>query len=139
MREDRRGRLTPKLLNYESSVLATSQHRLTLLDERTDERAQLVQGGPASLNMLLKREWEIAALLQLAPEHHERSEDESAKKRIQVRRAHGHTFRYAPDLVSPAFALALQQNGAAAKRPPSGIFARPESALADSVFHSIGA
>lgn len=46
-----------------------------------------------------------------------------------MRCTHGHTFRYAPNPTSPSLALALQQSGAAAKRRPSGISARSESAL----------
>jgi hypothetical protein len=105
MSEDRSGRLAAKLLDGEPSVLASSQHRLPLLYERTDQRAQLVQRRPTTLYVLLEREREIPTLLQLAPENHERTEDESPKERIQMRCAHGHTFRYASGSASPAFEL----------------------------------
>jgi hypothetical protein len=102
MSEDRSSRLAAKLLDGEPNVLASSQHRLALLDERTNERAQLVQRGPASLNVLLEGEREIPTLLQLAPEHHERSEDEPAKERVEMRCAHGHVSGYATRVASPA-------------------------------------
>ena len=85
-REDRRGRLAPKLLDCESRVVPRPQHRLALLDERTHERTELVQRRPAALDVLLEREGKLGSLLELAPEHDERAEDESTEERVEVRR-----------------------------------------------------
>jgi hypothetical protein len=101
VREDRRSRLAPELLDREPSVLACAQDRLTLLDERADQRAKLVESGPASLHVLLEGERKIGTLLELASENDERSEDESAKQRVEVGGAHGHVFRYAAGGTSP--------------------------------------
>jgi hypothetical protein len=45
------------------------------------------------LNVLLEGERELGAFLQLATEDDERSEDETSKERIEVRRAYGHVSR----------------------------------------------
>ncbi len=45
-----------------------------------------------TLDVLLEGERQLGALLELAPENDERSEDEAPEERVQVRRAHGHTF-----------------------------------------------
>ncbi len=84
-REDRRGRLSPKLLDCESRVVARSQHRLALFDERAHEWTQLVQRWPAPLDVLFEGERELGSLLELAPEQDERAEDESTEERVQVR------------------------------------------------------
>jgi hypothetical protein len=78
MSEDRSSRLAAKLLDGEPRVFARPQDRFPLLDERTNERAQLVERGPTSLNVLLERERKIATFLELAPQNDERAEDESA-------------------------------------------------------------
>jgi hypothetical protein len=78
MREDRGSRLTAELFDGEPGVLASAQDRLTFLDEGADERAQFVQRGPATLNVLLEGEGEIPTFLELAPQNDERPEDESA-------------------------------------------------------------
>lgn len=85
--EDRGGRLPAQLLDGDTRVLASSEERLPLLDERANEWAQLVQRGAAALAMLLEREREIGAVLELAPEHDERPEDEPPEVRIEMRRA----------------------------------------------------
>ena len=78
IREDRSSRLTAELFDGEPSILASAQDRLAFLDEGADERAQFVQRGPATLNVLLEGEGEIPTFLELAPQNDERPEDESA-------------------------------------------------------------
>ena len=51
--EDRSRRFARKLVESEASIFAGTQHRLPLLDERTDEWAQLVQRRTVPLHMLL--------------------------------------------------------------------------------------
>jgi hypothetical protein len=102
MGEDRRGRLAPELLYGDKRVLACAKDGLPLLDERAHERLQLVQGRAAALDVLLERERQLGALLQLAPEDDEGPEDEAAEKRIEVRRSHGHASGYEARDPSPA-------------------------------------
>ena len=47
------------------------------------------------------RRAKIAALLELAAEHDEGSEDEAAQERVEMRRAHRHVSRYAAGGPSP--------------------------------------
>ncbi len=100
--EDRRRRFTTQLLDGEPYVLARAQHRLALLDERSDQRPQLVQCRPAPLDVLFEGERELGALLELPPEDDEGSEDESAQEWVEMRRANGHASRYAASGASPA-------------------------------------
>ena len=93
--EDGGRRLAPELLDRESRILARSQHRLALLDEGAHQRPELVQRRPAALDVLLEREGKLRTLLELAPEHDERAEDESAEERVEMRRAYGHVSGYA--------------------------------------------
>ena len=93
-REDRGRRLSTELFDRKRHVVTHPEQRLPLLDERAHERPELVQRRPLSLGVLLEREREVGALLQLAPEHDERAEDESSEQRVEVRRAHGHDSRY---------------------------------------------
>ena len=90
--EDRRGGLAGELVERETSVFTRPQQRLALLDERTHERAQLVQRRPLPLDVLLERERQLGALLELPAENDEGPEDEAAQERIEMRRAHGHVF-----------------------------------------------
>ena len=83
-------------------ILAGAQCRLAILDEGTDEWSELVQRGPATFDVLLEREWQLGTLLELAPEHDERAEDEPTKERVQMRRAHRHTSPYEARPPSPA-------------------------------------
>jgi hypothetical protein len=89
-REDRCGRLAAELLEGEARVVSSGQDRLVLLDERTDERLELVQRGPAPLDVLLEGERQLGSLLELASEQHERAEHEATEERIEVRGPHGH-------------------------------------------------
>ena len=101
LREDRRGRLAPELLESEESVLACPEHGLALLNEGTHEGAQLVQRGPGALDVLLEGERELRTLLEVAAENDEGAEDEAPKERVQVGRAHGHGSGYAAGRASP--------------------------------------
>ena len=83
-REDRRSGLPAQLLDREPRVVARAQKRLALLDERAHERPQLVQRRAPPLDVLLERERELGAVLELAPEHDERPEREPAEQRIQM-------------------------------------------------------
>ena len=95
--EDRRRGLAAELLEREPGVLADAQGRLPLLDERTDQRTELVQHGASALDVLLEGEGKLGSLLEVAAEHDERAEHEAPEDRIQVRRAHRHWFQYASD------------------------------------------
>ena len=79
VREDRSSRLPPEFLHGQSRILAVAEDQLALLDESADERTELVQSRPASLDVLFEREREIDAFLELPPEDDERAEDEAAK------------------------------------------------------------
>ena len=92
LREDRGSGLAPQLLEGEQRVLARAQHRFALLDERAHEWSQLVERGPGALDVLLERERQLRALLEVPPEHDEGAEGEATEERVQMRRAHGHRF-----------------------------------------------
>ena len=109
LREDRCRGLAPELLDGEPRIVARAQHRLALLDEGAHEGPELVQRRPTPLDVLLERERQLDALLELAPEHDEGAEDEAAEERVQVRGAYGHASGYALRTPSPASATGARR------------------------------
>ena len=107
--EDSGRRLACELLERETRVLSSTQERLTVLDERADERAQLVQCRALALDVLLEGERKVCSLLELPTEHDESAEDETTEEWVQMRSAHSHDFRYAAEAASPL----RTENGAA--------------------------
>jgi hypothetical protein len=103
--EDRSRRFAPKLVDGDAGVLSGAQRRLALLDEGANQRSELVQRRPSTLDMLLEGERKLGAFLELATEDDERSKDESAQERVEMRRAYGHVSGYAAGGTSPAFDL----------------------------------
>ncbi|MEX2613208.1 MAG: hypothetical protein WD380_06505, partial [Gaiellaceae bacterium] len=93
--ENRSSRLATQLFERKTSVLAATQDRLALFDERTNERPKLVQSRALPLDMLLEGERQLGALLEIPPEDDEGTEDEATQQWIEMRRTHGHDFRYA--------------------------------------------
>ena len=98
-REDRGRRLAPELLQGDRCVLAPLELRAARLDVRRDERPVLVERGPARSSVLLERERDLRALLDLLREEAERAEAERAQDTVQRRRLH--TAGYAPGGSSP--------------------------------------
>ena len=102
LREDRGRRLAAKLLDGEPRVLARAQDRLALLDERADERTQLVQRtARAAATCSSNANGSSAPSSSSRPSTTNDAEDEAAEERVEMRRAHGHDSRYAPGAASP--------------------------------------
>lgn len=99
--EDRSRRLAPKLVDGDARILSGAQCGLALLDEGANQGSELVQRGPSALDVLLEGERKLGAFLELATEDDERSEDETSKERVEMRRAHGHVSGYAVAGTSP--------------------------------------
>ena len=91
-------------LSSSTASLASSRARSigsrSSMNARTSGRSSY-NDGPRRSSVLLEREGEVRTLLELAPEHDERSEDESTKERVELRRTHGHPSRYANSSSSP--------------------------------------
>jgi len=78
-REDARGRLAAQVVHGESRVLAGGERGCARLEERTDERAVLVERGTPELRVLLEGEREVGAAVELRAEHAEGSEAEATE------------------------------------------------------------
>jgi len=99
--EDRSRGLAAELVEGEARVVTRPQEWLAIFDESPNKRPELVQSGTFPLNMLFECERQLGAFLELTAEDDERAEDEPAKERVEMRRAHGHLSRYATDRSSP--------------------------------------
>ena len=75
-REDRRGRLAEQLLDYDLRVGSLAQHVRAMLDERLDERAVLVERGLRVRDVLLERELQLGAAVDVAEQRAERPQAE---------------------------------------------------------------
>ena len=77
MREDRGRRLMAELVESDADVLAFAQERLSLLDERSNERPSVIERRPRTRDVLVEGERDLGARLELATQHDERAEDEA--------------------------------------------------------------
>ena len=90
-REDRGGRLAPKVLDRVARVGQAAQRRRLLLDEAAHERPVLVERRPAARRVLLEGERHLRAALG-----RERAEAERAQGLVEMRGAqHAHITRRA--------------------------------------------
>ncbi len=87
------------------------------MNARTSGRSSYERRS-APLDVLLERERKLCPFLELSPEHDERSEDESAKERIEMWRAHRHASGYAAGSSSPALRA---QHGASRAGQEAGL------------------
>ena len=95
-REDRRGGLTPELVDGELCIRTSSQRVRVRLDERLDERSVLVERRPVVGAVLLEGEREVGTAFQLLQERTERAKRKSpqgtlraverARSRVDLRR-----------------------------------------------------
>jgi hypothetical protein len=82
--EDRCGGLASQLVESQTRVVAGAQHRLPLFDEGSDERAQLVQSRAFPLDVLVERERQLSALLEVSAEDDERTEREPTQEWMEM-------------------------------------------------------
>ena len=102
-REDLRRRLARELLGGQARVLAPGEAVDARLHELADERAVLVERGPALGGVLLEREGQLHPVGELALEHGEGAEAEAAQGVVEVGRAHGHAAPYDSGARGPLF------------------------------------
>ena len=86
-REDARGRLVLERREGLARVLAQGEPPGPLLDEGADERPVLVERRAVRARVLLERDREVGAALELEAEVEERAEAEPAERREELRRA----------------------------------------------------
>ena len=96
-REDRRRRLASQLLERDQGIVPAAQPRGALFDERSDERPVLVEGRAGPMLVLDERDGEVGAVVELAEQERERSEDEASQGRVEVWSSRGHVTVYAFD------------------------------------------
>src|SRR5262249_38516762 len=92
--EDRRGRLALQLLDREARIVAPRKPVRPRLDERTHERPVLVQRRPVERRVLLERERQLRAVVEVREQDSERAEAERAERAVEVRGADRHAFLY---------------------------------------------
>ena len=92
-REDGCGGLVPQIVDGNARVLALGQLVRTRLYKGTDERAVLVERRSSHRGVRFECEGEIGTVVQLVEQRAEGAEAEAAKRRVEVRSAHGHVFR----------------------------------------------
>jgi hypothetical protein len=102
--EDRCGRLPAQLLDRQLRILAREQPPFALLDVRPHQRPVVIEGGAAGRGVLLERERQLDAGVELAREEAERAEAEGAQRSAEVRGARGHAQGYSLRACSPCSA-----------------------------------
>src|SRR5262249_8616874 len=100
-REDRRRRLTHQLLDRELRVGALPQGVRPMVDEGLDQRAVLVQCGLRIRGVLLERELELLAAVDVPEQGAESPETERPERGVELRSTHNHGSRYAAGGSSP--------------------------------------
>src|SRR5439155_4238326 len=101
-RKDRCCGLALQVLDRDARIVASRKLVRTHLDERTHERPVLVQRRTVERGVLLERERQIGAVVEVGEEGAERAEAEAAKRAVEVRSAHGHGSVYALCAASPS-------------------------------------
>jgi hypothetical protein len=90
-----------KLLQCRKRIGEGREPRRTRFDVVPDERPVLVQRACAAV-VLLEDERDVGAAVDVTCEQREARKREQAERTVQMRRAYGHTYRYALGSSFPA-------------------------------------
>ena len=93
-RKDPGSRLALQLLDRDQRIGAAAQPRRPLLDERTHERAVLVQRRATRVLVLDERDRQLGSVIQLTQQEREGAEHEAAKGELELGSANGHASGY---------------------------------------------